>query len=250
MAWRAMPRCNNMSLRRTKSKVAMTFQRHFRNTDAYLSRGLGARFPATRHIAPGSLDSQGKTASSLSPCPIPTRLNSRPCSPPPTRLPTGPVRSYCRISGQIRPLTIKEAISSIRSRPPTARPRPPSGSASPSAYPAHGILGEEFGALRQRCRLLLGDRSDRRHPLLHPRPAALGHADRADPRRRAAARPDGPALHPRALLERRDRGVLPPWRHDQDHAHARLRRISARRCSPPPAPTSSPARTSTALRRL
>ena len=40
MAWRAMPRCNNMSLRRTKSKVAMTLARHFRNTGAYLSRGF------------------------------------------------------------------------------------------------------------------------------------------------------------------------------------------------------------------
>jgi hypothetical protein len=34
MAWRAMPHRNNMSLRRTKSKVAMTAQRHFRNSDA------------------------------------------------------------------------------------------------------------------------------------------------------------------------------------------------------------------------
>jgi len=34
MAWRAMPRCNNMSLRRTKSKVAMTPRRPLRNTGA------------------------------------------------------------------------------------------------------------------------------------------------------------------------------------------------------------------------
>jgi myo-inositol-1(or 4)-monophosphatase len=33
-----MPHCNNMSLRRTKSKVAMTAGRHSRNTDAYLPR--------------------------------------------------------------------------------------------------------------------------------------------------------------------------------------------------------------------
>ena len=47
MAWRAIPRCNNMSLRRTKGKVAMTFARHFRNTDAYLSRGFLLVLPGT-----------------------------------------------------------------------------------------------------------------------------------------------------------------------------------------------------------
>ena len=44
------------------------------------------------------------------------------------------------------PLTIKEAISSIRSPRPTATPKPPSAQALPQAYPSHGILGEEFGA--------------------------------------------------------------------------------------------------------
>ena len=53
MAWRAMPRCNNMSLRRTKSKVPMTPERHFRNTDAYLSRGF---LPALTRAWPPALE--------------------------------------------------------------------------------------------------------------------------------------------------------------------------------------------------
>ena len=205
MAWRAMPRCNNMSLRRTKSKVAMTVARHFRNTDAYLSReffpsphaGLAAR-PCE------ALTLKGKTALRLCPCPIPESLNSRLFSPLPTLSPTVPVRSYCRISGQRRRLTIKEAICFD---PVTAADRGAETAireALAEAYPAHGILGEEFGADRGRGRLLLDHRSDRRHPRLHRRPAALGHADRAYPRRLTPARPDEPALHPRALLERGD----------------------------------------------
>jgi hypothetical protein len=55
-----------MSLRRTKSKVAITLKRHFRNTDAYLSRRDS---PPRRHPSknPGSLDFQGKIASRLAP---------------------------------------------------------------------------------------------------------------------------------------------------------------------------------------
>ena len=43
-------------------------------------------------------------------------------------------------------MTIKEAISSIRSPRPIGTPKPPSAPALPQAYPSHGILGEEFGA--------------------------------------------------------------------------------------------------------
>ena len=73
-----MPRCNNMSLRRTKSKVPMTFPRHFRNTGAYLSRRWQAlafrRFSAL--CAPlGGLDSPGKRTASLIPWPVPKNLD-------------------------------------------------------------------------------------------------------------------------------------------------------------------------------
>ena len=211
MAWRAMPRCNNMSLRRTKSKVAITFARHFRNTDAYLSRDWPMLHPARLGgLDPGSLDSTRRNPLKAVAVPDPKQLNFEALLATAHALADRAGRSYCRISGQASPLTIKEAISSIPSPRPTATPKPPSATGSPTPIPSHGILGEEFGAHPARCRILLGDRSDRRHPRLHPRPAALGHADRADPRRRAAARPDGPALHRRALLERRDRILLPP----------------------------------------
>ena len=47
-------------------------------------------------------------------------------------------------------------------------------------YPDHGILGEEFGSENAASEPYLGDRSDRRHALLHFRRAAVGHAGRAD----------------------------------------------------------------------
>ena len=51
-----------------------------------------------------------------------------------------------------------------------------------ATYPDHGIVGEEYGPRARRRRVRLGARPDRRHPLLHHRPAGLGHADRP-PRR-------------------------------------------------------------------
>ena len=131
MAWRAMPRCNNMSLRRTKSKVPMTPERHFRNTDAYLSRGFLSALTRAWPSALEALDSQGKTAFRLFPCPIPKSLNSRPFSPLHTLWLTRPERSFCRISAQVAPLTIKEATFSIRSPRPTGTPKPPSAAALP-----------------------------------------------------------------------------------------------------------------------
>ena len=146
MAWRAMPRCNNMSLRRTKSKVAMTLARHFRNTDAYLSRGFLPSPHAGLALHRVSLDSQGKTAFRLCPCPIPESLNSRLFSPLHTLWLTSPERSYCRISGQMAPLTIKEAIvfDPVTKADRDAETAIREGLAQ--AYPSHGILGEEFGA--------------------------------------------------------------------------------------------------------
>ena len=43
-------------------------------------------------------------------------------------------------------------------------------------YPDHGIEGEEHGRTPGTLALHVGDRSDRRHAQLHPRPAALGDA--------------------------------------------------------------------------
>ena len=41
-------------------------------------------------------------------------------------------------------------------------------------YPDHGILGEEHGSENISSEMCLGDRSDRRHPRLHLRPAGVG----------------------------------------------------------------------------
>ena len=45
-------------------------------------------------------------------------------------------------------------------------------------FPDHGIIGEEYGPERARCRVRLGARPDRRHQVLHHRAAAVRHADR------------------------------------------------------------------------
>ena len=45
--------------------------------------------------------------------------------------------------------------------------------------PTHGIHGEEHGREARHVADDVGDRPDRRHQELHPRPAALGHAHRA-----------------------------------------------------------------------
>ena len=47
------------------------------------------------------------------------------------------------------------------------------------AYPDHGIRGEEHGEERGTLELHVGHRPHRRHAQLHPRPDALGDADRA-----------------------------------------------------------------------
>ena len=66
------------------------------------------------------------------------------------------------------------------------------------------------GIRRRPCRrrICLGARSDRRHQIVHLRHAGLGHADRADPPRRADLRHDAPAVHPRAFFRRRPRRAL------------------------------------------
>ena len=145
---------------------------------------------------------------------------------------------------KLRPLTIKAATSSTRS--PAADRDAEAAIRDEARRRLSRPWHHRRGVWRQprRRRILLGDRSDRRHPLLHPRPAALGDADRADPRTAAVARPDGSTFHRRTLLERRDASLLPPHGSDQADAHAGLRR-SAMRCSPPPAPTSSAPRTIT-----
>ena len=70
-------------------------------------------------------------------------------------------------------------------------------------FPAHGVIGEEYGRRSARCGICLGARSDRRHQELHFRHADLGHADRPHASRPAGLRHDGAAIHPRALLRRR-----------------------------------------------
>ena len=45
-------------------------------------------------------------------------------------------------------------------------------------FPAHGVIGEEYGAGPAGRRICLGARPDRRHQELHLGPADLGHADR------------------------------------------------------------------------
>ena len=59
-----------------------------------------------------------------------------------------------------------------------------------------------------RRRICLGARPDRRHQIVHLRPAGLGHADRADAGRRADLRHDAPAVHAGAFFRRRPRRAL------------------------------------------
>ena len=85
--------------------------------------------------------------------------------------------------------------------------------------------------IRQRAhrrRICLGARSDRRHQVVHRRHAGLGHADRADARRRAGVRHDAPAVHPRALHRRQQRGALPRTGRRARAAGAALRRARRR----------------------
>ena len=68
--------------------------------------------------------------------------------------------------------------------------------------------------------ICVGARSDRRHQEFHLRPADLGHPDRTDASRPAGLRHDGAAIHPRAVLRRRQSG-------ETAHALALARRGAA-----------------------
>ena len=70
-------------------------------------------------------------------------------------------------------------------------------------FPAHGVIGEEYGAGSSRRGICLGARPDRRHEELHLRHADLGHSDRPHASRSPRLRHDGAAVHPGALLWRR-----------------------------------------------
>ena len=76
-------------------------------------------------------------------------------------------------------------------------------------FPDHGIIGEEFGNERTDAEYVwVLDPIDGTKSFIS-RHAGLGHADRADARRRAGLRHDAPAIHPRALHRRRRRVALP-----------------------------------------
>ena len=82
---------------------------------------------------------------------------------------------------------------------------------------------------RRRVALHVGDRSDRRHAQLHPRPDALGDADRAS-RRRAHRRRRRPSALRRRIVrcDGRRAGGVAPWQRSADACHAPLR--VRRRC--------------------
>ena len=85
-----------------------------------------------------------------------------------------------------------------------------------------------------RRRICLGARPDRRHQELHLRPADLGHADRPDASRQAGLRHDVAALHPRALLRRRQaHAAALRWRRRAASAAERMGRRA--RCARAPA---------------
>ena len=91
-------------------------------------------------------------------------------------------------------------------------------------YPDHGIHGEEHGRLAGRVAVHVGDRSDRRHAQLHPRPSALGDADRAPRRRAADRRRHAPAVRRRVV--RRARTALSTWRRGDERRTLRTRRCA------------------------
>ena len=68
-----------------------------------------------------------------------------------------------------------------------------------AAYPDHGILGEEYWPRPGRRRVRLGARPDRRHQVVHHRPAAVRHPDRARASRAAHVGRDRPVDPARAL---------------------------------------------------
>jgi len=81
------------------------------------------------------------------------------------------------------------------------------------AYPDHGIRARSTAG-SGRVQLHLGDRPDRRHQELHPRPAALGDAHRAA-RRRARRRRGRASAVCRGVFRRdgrRNGAVAPRWR--------------------------------------
>ena len=114
--------------------------------------------------------------------------------------PGGGRRSRTRAAARFDPVTAADRAAEEAMRTPDQRDLP---------GPRHRRRGVRQRARRRRVRL--GARPDRRHPLLHHRPAGLGHADRPAAARQADPRHDGAAVHRRALRRRRHaRLVLRP----------------------------------------
>ena len=206
---------------------------------------LCARCPAARHCHPGSLDSQGKTASRLSPCPIPNSLNSRPFSPPHTLWLTGPERSFCRISGQISAIDHKggDLFDPVTAGRPGRRARHPR-MPSPTPTRPTASLARSSARLRsdaEYCWVIDPIDGTRSFILGLPLWGTLIGLTRG-------GAPLLGLMDQPFTRERFWSGETEAFfRHGgatKIDAHARLPSILARRCSPPPAPTSSPARTS------
>ena len=115
-----------------------------------------------------------------------------------------------------------------RPRGRAGHPRADQRGISGSRHPGRGVRLRE--CREQPC---LGHRSDRRHPLLHLRHSALGHAGRADRRRRCGRRDDGAALHRRAVLrDRQGAWYEGPGGTRPLSTRARPRRLPMRRSAP------------------
>ena len=111
------------------------------------------------------------------------------------------IRPFFRTRTRHRKQELRPA-GSIRLRPPIAPPKPPCAHSSRRlSRTRHYRRGIRRRAPRRR--ICLDARPDRRHQILYLRHAGLGHADRANPSRRADLRHDAPAVHARALCRRR-----------------------------------------------
>ena len=159
----------------------MTFQRHFRDTGAYLSRA-GERpwhFLVFRALLPvKALTFQAKRPQA-SPVATPEKpsfdallatahaLADRAGAVILPHFRTGFVIDH-KGGDLFDPVTAADRTAEMAIREALAE-----------VYPSHGIVGEEYRRAARRCRLLLGRRSDRRHARLHRRPTAVGNSDRA-----------------------------------------------------------------------
>ena len=115
-------------------------------------------------------------------------------------------RRSCRTSAtRSRSRTSATSWATTRSRSPITRPSRSSAPRSSRAYPDHGIRGEEHGREARHVDADVGDRSDRRHQELHPRPAALGRPHRAARRHGVGGRRRAPAVRRRVVPGRRGR---------------------------------------------